>query len=318
MVEMRQTDSQRFESIQERDVDLLLLEELSISPAFRTWWLRELGQNPDMVEEFVGAWHSVFDPKLGESDIEFGVTVKDNTRLLVMIENKIDAPFQNEQLERYQKRGQKATSNKWDEFRTCLIAPETYLSGFERTDTVDTTLTYESIHQWFAEYESRRSKYRAEMLQDAIDQGRRGYVAKPDEQVTAFHRYYWTIARDDFPELGMGEPDGVPSGNPWVRFKPSALPSDVKLIHKTIRGHIDLQFSGMAEQADAFREEYEPLLEQNMQIAQTRKSMSVRIIVHPLSSDENPKEQEAGIKSGLASASQLLSWYEQTDHNPPA
>jgi hypothetical protein len=316
MLEMRQTDSQRFESIQERDIDLMLLEELSISPEFRTWWINKLGQNPDMVEGFIGAWHSVFDTELGESDIEFGVTVEGNTRLLVMIENKIDAPFQNEQLERYRKRGQKATANEWDEFRSCLVAPEAYLSEFEGTDTVDTTLTYESIRQWFVECESRRSEYRADMLRDAIDQGRRGYVAKPDEQVTAFHRHYWTIARDTFPELGMADPDGVPSGNPWVRFNPPALPSDVTLIHKTSRGHIDLQFSDMAEQADAFREQYEPLLEQNMQIAQTGKSMSVRIIINPLSSDENPKEQEDGIKSGLASANQLLSWYEQTDENP--
>jgi hypothetical protein len=78
-----------------------------------------------------------------------------------MIENKIDAPFQDEQLERYQERGRKAIADEWDSFHTCLFAPETYLTGSKRTDTVDTTLAYESVRNWFNENGSRRSEYRA-------------------------------------------------------------------------------------------------------------------------------------------------------------
>lgn len=82
-----------------------MLEEVSVSPRFREWLLRRLERKSDEIAEFVGAWHSVSDTKWGESDIEFGVSTGNGARLLVMIENKIDAPFQDEQLERYRERG---------------------------------------------------------------------------------------------------------------------------------------------------------------------------------------------------------------------
>lgn len=309
------TDLQRFRSVRERDIDHLVLEEVTVSPQFREWLLQKFDRDPDETAGFIGAWHSVSDTKWGESDIEFGVSLKNGARLLVMIENKIDAPFQDEQLERYQERGQKAIADEWDSFRTCLFAPETYLTGNERTETVDTTLTYECVRNWFSENGSRRSEYRAEVLTHAIEQGRRGYTAEPDEAVTTLHQQYWIVARENFPGLGVNEPSGVPSNNLWVRFEPSALPNDVTLIHKMGRGDVDLQFSGAAEREDGFREQSESLLERDMQIVETGKSLSIRITVPQLSPDD-PAQQEEGVRSGLTAANRLLTWYEQTNHDP--
>ncbi|WP_157972773.1 PD-(D/E)XK nuclease family protein [Haloprofundus halophilus] len=303
--------SQPFKAIRERDVDLLLVEELAVTPAFRAWFLRQLGQSPDSVEEFVGVWHSVSDSELGESDIEFGVIQRDGTRLLVLIENKIDAIFQDEQLERYRRRGEKATTDEWDEFVTGLVAPEAYVVGTDRTKVADATMTYEAVCDWFQNQDSRRGDFKAVLITEAIEQNRRGYTREPDEEVTSLHRYYWELARDNYPELGMDRPDGVPSGNLWVRFDPPSLPTDVKLIHKMGRGDVDLQFSGAADLPDAFVDRYEPLLEDEMEIVHTGQSMSIRIIVPPLSEAVTPQEQREQIETGQQMAYRLLSWYEQ-------
>lgn len=179
----------------------------------------------------------------------------------------------------------------------------------------DTTLTYESVRNWFNEDGSRRAEYRAEALTHAIEQGRRGYTAEPDEAVTDLHQYYWTIARENFPKLGMDEPSGVPSKNSWVRFKPAILPNGVELIHKMGKGNVDLQFSGAAKREDILREHYEPLLERDMQIAGAEKSLSVRITVPQLSPDDDLKRREENVRSGLTAANRLLAWYERSNHD---
>lgn len=304
-------DSQSLKAIRERDIDLLLVEELAATPEFRTWFLRELGQSPDLAEDFVGVWHSVSDSELGESDIEFGVVHRDERRHLVLIENKISATFQDEQLERYRQRGKKATADEWDAFTTGLVAPQSYVGGTDRTDVIDATVTYEAVRDWFGNRGSRRADFKADMVNEAIEQNRRGYTREPDEDVTSLHRYYWELARDRYPELGMDRPDDVPGGNLWIRFDPSTLPTDVKLIHKMGRGDIDLQFSGTADQAEAFVERYEPSVEDEMDIVRTGQSMSIRIDVPPISETVTPQEQREQIEAGQQAAYLLLSWYEQ-------
>lgn len=88
------------------------------------------------------------------------------------------------------------------------------------------------------------------MLDNAIEQERRGYSSEPDEQVTQLHRYYWGIAQNDFPLLGMEKPAGVPAGNLWIGLKPS-LPGGMKLRRKM--GNVDLELRGKSGQEEAFR-----------------------------------------------------------------
>jgi hypothetical protein len=307
-------DSQSFSSVRERDIDLLLLEELTVSPAFRTWFLRQISPSTEEVDGFVDAWHSVTDSELGESDIEFGVVHSDGTQTLVMIENKVDATFQEAQLERYEKRGEKATTEEWDSYVTGLFAPEAYLAGTNKTGVVVGTVSYEAARDWFREQETARAGFKAEMLTEAIEQGRRGYTPEIDEDVSALHQHYWELSHERFPELGMDRPDGVPSGNLWVRFDPSGLPSEVQLIHKMGRGDVDLQFSGAASEIDSFQRRYSPLLEEGMEIVPTGKSVSIRINVPSMSAERDPADQRDRTESGLRAAHRLLSWYEKVDH----
>lgn len=80
------------ESLCERDIDLLVLEELHVSPSFRSWWLERVGVGQPLATEFKGAWHSVTDATLGESDLLLLVSAGNGKRCAVLTENKIDAP----------------------------------------------------------------------------------------------------------------------------------------------------------------------------------------------------------------------------------
>ena len=62
------------ESIQERDVDLILLEEFCTDNTFCDWFVREL--NLPKFSSSNGAWRSITDYGLGETDILFSYNSK--------------------------------------------------------------------------------------------------------------------------------------------------------------------------------------------------------------------------------------------------
>lgn len=307
-------DDQRFAAIQERDIDLLVVEELVVSAEFDAWIVDQITPRQVEFETFIDAWHSVHDSELGESDIEFGFTDSTGRDILVLIENKIAAEFQDEQLQRYQKRGEKALGNEWDAFYTCLFAPASYVEATDKTAIMDAILPYGTVRDWFATRETRRAEYRSQLLDAAITQGRRGYVSKPDEAATSFRQGYWNIAHTEFPELEMDEPTGVAGGNSWERFNLSEFPSDIGLVHKMGHGVVDLTFGGRVAEETAFRNQYEPRLGPDMNIVTTGKSLSVRLAVSPLDWKGDPTEQSETIHEGLSAASRLLEWYRHTEH----
>ena len=66
-------------SMAERDVDFLLMEELSVSVEFRQWLSSRVFGEPVYQKE-IGAWHSVSDAILCESDIVFLFEALDGPR----------------------------------------------------------------------------------------------------------------------------------------------------------------------------------------------------------------------------------------------
>lgn len=91
-------------SITERDIDFIMLEELSINTEFQEWFAsRVFGER--IFKAQIGAWHSVNDSNLGETDLLFIFESIEESRIALLIENKVDAIPQPKQGERYQLRG---------------------------------------------------------------------------------------------------------------------------------------------------------------------------------------------------------------------
>ena len=82
-------DKPTIKYVAERDIDLLLLEEFNANAEFASWFM-SVAFPKEKESECIGAWHSVNDPELGESDL----IVLYDRGFAILIEKKIDAPVQ--------------------------------------------------------------------------------------------------------------------------------------------------------------------------------------------------------------------------------
>ncbi|HEV7436508.1 MAG TPA: hypothetical protein VGO22_16815 [Pseudorhizobium sp.] len=131
-------------SVQERDVDLLILEQLHVSPAFVARLAERDGVRGPI---FYAARHSVYRGN-GETDV---LVFLDGSkgRIAVMIENKIGAMMQPQQCERYHLRGQVLVeAAEAVAYTTVLCAPRAYLATVPATELWNHRLAHEDIAEW--------------------------------------------------------------------------------------------------------------------------------------------------------------------------
>ncbi|MGI8840345.1 MAG: hypothetical protein ACR2F8_06150 [Caulobacteraceae bacterium] len=227
-------------SVEERDIDLLLMEEFHISDEFVTWFCDQIGipgATPD------GAWHSVSDTD-GESDIVLRV-LSGGRRIGVLIENKIAAPEQDRQAERYHLRGVNSReAGRFDEHVAVMCAPQRYLEGLAADSAYQHRVSYEAVAEWFSMREARRAAWRFSVLSEAIEQGRRRYKMVVNAVITAFHHDYWEHLQRKHRRLSMVAPGDKGGGSTWVVLKGQSFPKGVSLNHKLSSDVMDLTFAG--------------------------------------------------------------------------
>jgi len=269
------------QSVAERDIDMLLVEEFESSVQFREWFASRVYGQPTYKNR-IGAWHSVSTPELGESDVLFLFSNEADGKSAVLIENKIDAPPQPNQGARYRKRGfvgQK--QGLWDEFRTCVVAPEKYLNSTTHTEQYDEEISYEEIMAYFLSRRTAdcRFKHKALVIQEGIEQNRRGYQPKVNPRLTKFTEDYFKFCTEHFPDLGMETPRPRPSQSTWVSFRPACLPKNSYIAHQTTAGFVKLFFSGAADHFDEIRETYAPHLKNAAEVVLAGKSVAIEVEV---------------------------------------
>jgi len=283
-------------SIAERDIDLLILEELSVSEEFREWFSSRVFGEPIYQSE-IGAWHSVSDSQLGESDLIFlfnatdgeatdGKTTDgkatDGPRIAILIENKIDAPPQQRQGERYHSRGEEGIKKGyWEKYRTCIIAPNKYLKSYKDSEEYDVEISYEEILAYFQSRRPRgeRFTYKSRILLEGIEQNRRGYQPEYNEEMTKFVSDYYIFATEKYAHLKMQEAKPRPAGSTWIMFHPESLPKNVSLVHQLTYGWVKVFFNGQAESFDSLREKYGSILPDDASIKIAGKSVSISMVV---------------------------------------
>lgn len=232
-------------AVQERDIDLLILEELHATPLFAAWWAAQLGLKD---ATFDGAWHSVSNAD-GETDVLLRVRVGEE-RIGVLIENKIAAGEQIEQDVRYHRRGANGLKDGWFErYVTCIVAPQAYINGLVVESRYDGRIFYEAIAAWFAGLPGARAAWRRGVMEEAVSQGRRGYMKVVSEVVTAFHQDYYTHLCRTQPNLLMNPPGKRGGQGFWIILKKDGWPKHVRLNHKMKRnamGTVELGLEGLS------------------------------------------------------------------------
>lgn len=227
------------QSVAERDIDLLLMEEFHVDHSFASWFASLAGINASA--KFDGAWHSLNDQD-GETDLLLRVCVG-GERIALLIENKVGAPPQNEQDIRYHLRGQRSQeAGRCDRFITAICAPQIYLDGMPDNSAYEHRIPYEVIRDWYGRKSDSRASWRRAIMSEAIEQGRRGYTMKVHAGKTAFHMAYWQMMLEQYPSFIMAKPGPKGPKSDWMRFKCADFPKGVTLNHKNDQGCMDLEF----------------------------------------------------------------------------
>jgi hypothetical protein len=291
--------------VMESEIDLLLLEELRVSAAFRSWFVEEISAHELGCEALVGVWRSVI-TGLGESDLVLIFRpVGMDSAFALLIENKILAEFQERQAERYRERGEEGRQQRWwTDFRTCLVAPQRYLSSAKDAG-FDLRLSYEAIIRWFEQPpEDARRSFKAAAFRDAIERSAGQWQRIVDPVVTQFFQQYEGLCMSSFPRLALkGKPERSVQDT-WIYFHRSeGVPKSLYMIHKCDRGYVDLTFQYWSQSALAIAcaEKLEP----NMLVVQTGKSAAIRIVVPKLECSKSFGDQAANVVATLTAAEQL-------------
>lgn len=194
----------------ERDIDLLLVEELYSHRDFVVWITSRAGLEPDI--SFWDVKHSKRRTRSRrEIDIFVDISRRNGQLAALLIENKIDADEQPDQAESYREELDLLAANYPDR-AMIIVCPE----GYRRRQVhfaskFDEVITYEEIRDWFIEAEQEagneavlRFRLRAELFDQAINKHRRGYTAIPDKVVGDFNARYVGCLAKIAPEIIPG------------------------------------------------------------------------------------------------------------------
>ncbi|CAH1569416.1 MULTISPECIES: PD-(D/E)XK nuclease superfamily protein [Vibrio harveyi group] len=260
-----------FSSINERDIDLVLLEELNVSESFSNWLVTRVTGLPGHIK-LVGAWHSVSDNVLGESDLVFIYESEDSSHQAILIENKVDALAQPTQAIRYQQRGKAGIEQgHWVDFITCLIAPQKYLD--KTSEIYHTQLSYEEIMAYFVSDTSARGMYKAKLMKNAIDKQRRGYKSTVSNEMTLFARLYLDYVQERYPELNPESSKPRAAGNTWIRFYPNPKDKLTQIVHQIYGNTVKIMMYEQAENFDLISQRFTPLVDDSISIYVSGKSV---------------------------------------------
>ena len=288
-------------TILERDIDMLLLEELHASPNFRSFLLELTGRETGW--RFKDGKASVIRDGQRESDLEVQFSHPGGEKLRLLVETKIDARYQPRQLEDYMKRAALYEQQDPDlQAAVLLIAPESYS---REHDDKCRRISLEEIRTWFetSDLSSERKNYKISLLSGAIEKQKQVHdfsVKNPDDHVTGFWLDHWNLVRELAPEFRMKRPSttaGTGSGYRKIAFV-SDLPSGSQLVHKIhryqgrseknlpISDYVDLQFSRtsvneLEERYGAFvrQARNDKRIHKSVEIVSAGKSASIRVHV---------------------------------------
>jgi hypothetical protein len=223
----------------ERDIDVLLQEELLFNDNVRSLFTSALGLDGSAVVHHCEL--SVVDIS-GETDI-LASLVTVGEEIAILIENKIDAIFQPRQPERYRERAAFLVAKKRCSRSFCvLVAPRQYADTEKRgIEHFDAILFYEDIAATMRLENTPRSMHRATLLLRAVQQARKTYTLAPVAEIGALWRRIYQIARSKFPLLGMQAPGEKGAGSHWLLFK-ADLPPRITIDWKIKQATVDLSF----------------------------------------------------------------------------
>lgn len=294
----------------ERDIDLLVAEELSVSQGFRSWFLQQTkfsaSDNCALVDVFV-SWSD----SSGESDLVAVFARSDGSPFAIHVENKIDAPFMPNQRERYDARAKAAVERgDYADYQVVLCAPQRYLDTSKGAAAFQTAISYEDIADTLIELgRNDRANYRANFLVNAAIKSANNWERKDDPDTNAFWNAAYQLASKEFPILEL-KPLSLTAGSNWINVRPHDFPrqpKDTYLALKGGRGNIDLTFT--RTEAYLLSEMIGRILDTDMTVHQTGAAAAVRLTVEAFQISDGIESGMKKMRSAFQALERLIRFY---------
>lgn len=218
-----------YPSVGERDVNLLLIEELAASITFQSRFFAAAGIKLRESADATGilAFTEVCLPGECSAEIDVvavakGTATADGKSAYVLIENKVDSDPRPLQPERYQGQAKRLVAEAFaDVVKTLLVAPAGYFASHRsRAELYDTKLSYEQLQDWLltgpfpAPEHERRAKCKADLLAQGVNKQRRLMPHVISPTVSLSWKEVYDVATTDFPDLRM-QPPGDKGRSSW-------------------------------------------------------------------------------------------------------
>ena len=221
-------------------MDLLFLEEFVMSEEFVKLFSDKVKET---VSHIISVQQSKVDSEHGESDMTV-IAECNGEKVGFLIEDKIDAVAMPRQCKRYFLRGEKGINGgDYDRFHVFIVAPEKYLSENDEAKHYPNQVSYESILEYFRQYDDARSQFKAQQIEQAIYKQKHGYQVIENTAVTDFWEKYIAYQKEHFSHLYLVTGGGKKgSAATWPHYNTRI--KGVYLSHKSEKGYVDLTFSG--------------------------------------------------------------------------
>ena len=309
--------------VEERHIDYILEEELSLNSEFLSFFLQQARLSATDSSRIVAcatthlfsATRSVTTSD-GETDLLVTYTAGDvGLPVAILIEDKIRAPFQPAQAQRYRARGDKGKGIYWSAYWTCLVAHSKYLA--KRGD-FDAVVTLQSLHSYFASKDDGRSRFRAGVIEQTIQKYEMVGIQRIDAAMTNFRATYAAaceVALD--PERWWREPprDAWWDDN-WFLFRGIGWPKGVEVMHMARAGRVllvlpmrdEFLLRSLVERAAPSTDTFAVSID----LVLVGKAKSAFQIIVPKIKNFSPDGQQFGFEEFLAAVEYLGSFYENS------
>ena len=320
----------------ERDIDILLVEELQCSKSFVSWFLQLIGSQLQTTTAFSSSRviHSRRRTH-NRREIDICLVLKDANEsvTMILVENKLDTQEQARQAESYQdeidvllRRG--AAQRAF----TALVCPRGYAQqnpGFAAK--FQAVVHYEDVREHLRQRATKektelkqRLRFRADLLDQAINKHRRGYEAVPVLAIQRFNEQYIELCKIHAPELIPGTAmrrKDRPGESVTMIFDRMSLPAadflpQMRIVHQLREGNANVNFYTWGD----YYGEIVTLLEKDLSGTpyRTQPTRNMRkggrsglMIYVPTPTVDNQKgveEQLDSIVAGIKSTQSLRSW----------
>ena len=288
----------KFEKIEERDVDLIIMRSLVYVREFAELFLNKCGW---VGAKIVEVEHSLTDAELGESDVTALVEYNGCTYGL-LIENKINAYAMENQSGRYYERGERGKiAGKYTEFAVFITAPQKYLDTDYEAQKYTYAVSYESMLDVF---KTLGLEFEQAAIETAIKKKESGYTVQVNEPITEFWNELYEYVKKSGFGVEMKPINGAKgSKSLWVYFN---IPMrGVFLVFKSDQGTVELEFTGKLSELSRFQTDLNKYKDSDMHWKPAGKSLDLYIEVKKVDFKKPFDQYRDEINEMLSSAKRL-------------